>query len=64
MKFLKAFNNSAALVRNDEGQEEVVLGKGIGFGLKEGQDVDENKIERCFVTSDQSDEVAQVKEFK
>lgn len=28
-----------ALVRNDEGQEEVVLGKGIGFGLKEGQDV-------------------------
>ncbi len=34
MKFLKAFNNSAALVRNDEGQEEVVLGKGIGFGLK------------------------------
>lgn len=64
MKFLKAFNNSAALVRNDEGQEEVVLGKGIGFGLKEGQDVDESKIERCFVTSDQSDEVAQVKEFK
>lgn len=64
MKFLKAFNNSAALVRNDEGQEEVVLGKGIGFGLKEGQDVDENKIERCFVTIDQSDEVAQVKEFK
>ena len=64
MKFLKAFNNSAALVRNDEGQEEVVLGKGIGFCLKEGQDVDENKIERCFVTSDQSDEVAQVKEFK
>ncbi|MBN3482878.1 PRD domain-containing protein [Lactobacillus acidophilus] len=64
MKFLKDFNNSAALVRNDEGQEEVVLGKGIGFGLKEGQDVDENKIERCFVTSDQSDEVAQVKEFK
>ena len=61
MKFLKAFNNSAALVRNDEGQEEVVLGKGIGFGLKEGQDVDENKIERCFVTSDQSDEVAQFK---
>ena len=48
MKFLKAFNNSAALVRNDEGQEEVVLGKGIGFGLKEGQDVDENKIEHIF----------------
>lgn len=64
MKFLKAFNNSAALVRNDDGKEEIVLGKGIGFGLKEGQDVDESKIERYFVTTDQSDEVKQVKSFR
>ena len=33
MKFLKAFNNSAALVE-DDGTEKIVLGKGIGFGLK------------------------------
>lgn len=62
MKFLKAFNNSAALVE-DDGTEKIVLGKGIGFGLKKGQDVDESKIERCFVTTEQSDEVEQVKEF-
>lgn len=34
MIFLKTFNNSAALVQDDQGQEQVVLGKGIGFGLK------------------------------
>lgn len=62
MKFLKAFNNSAALVE-DDGKEKIVLGKGIGFGLKKGQDIDESKVERYFVTTEQSDEVEQVKEF-
>lgn len=34
MIFLKTFNNSAALVQDDQGQEQVVLDKGVGFGLK------------------------------
>lgn len=63
MKFLKAFNNSAALVE-DDGTEKIVLGKGIGFGLKKGQEVDQSKVERCFVTTDQSDEIKQVKNFR
>ena len=46
MIFLKTFNNSAALVQDDQGQEQVVLGKGVGFGLKKGDKIDENKIER------------------
>ena len=45
-------------------QEKIVLGKGIGFGLKKGQDVDQSKIERCFVTTEQSNEVEQVKELQ
>ncbi len=60
MKFLKAFNNSCALVRNEDGKELVVLGKGIGFGLKKGDKIDEKKIQRRFVTDD---EVSQVKSF-
>lgn len=60
MKFLKTFNNSAALAMNDQGQEEIVLGKGVGFGLKKGDPIDESKIERRFVTKD---EVYQVKRF-
>lgn len=60
VKFLKTFNNSAALARNDQGQEEIVLGKGVGFGLKKGDPIDISKIERRFVTKD---EVNQVKRF-
>lgn len=60
MKFLKTFNNSVALVENDQGQEEIILGKGVGFGLKKGDPIDKGKIERCFVTKD---EVDQVKRF-
>ena len=43
MIFLKTFNNSAALVQDDQGQEQVVLGKGVGFGLKKGDKIDESK---------------------
>ena len=56
MKFLKTFNNSAALAMNDQGQEEIVLGKDVG----KGDPIDESKIERRFVTKD---EVDQVKRF-
>lgn len=34
---------------NDKGQEEVVMGSGIGFGLKPGDDVNQLKIEKRFV---------------
>lgn len=63
MKFLKTFNNSAALVENDQGQEEVVLGKGIGFGLKKGDPVDESRVERRFMAEENQDELKQVSEF-
>ena len=36
VKFLKVFNNSAALVE-DDGTEKIVLGKGIGFCLKKAK---------------------------
>ncbi|MBP2058646.1 beta-glucoside operon transcriptional antiterminator [Lactobacillus colini] len=56
MIVIKALNNSAALVRNAEDKEEIVLGKGIGFGLKMGDKIDESRIKRRFVlASDQVD---------
>lgn len=62
MKFVRTLNNSAAIVE-DDGKEEVVLGKGIGFGLKKGDQVDESKIERRFVTADDQD-LDQVKDIR
>lgn len=63
MKFVKQLNNSAAIVESDDGKEEVVLGKGIGFGLKKGDTIDENKIERRFVTADDQIDLDQVQDI-
>ncbi|KRL87111.1 transcriptional antiterminator [Ligilactobacillus apodemi DSM 16634 = JCM 16172] len=52
-----------ALVENDHGQEEIVIGKGIGFGLKKGDLIDQTKIERRFITANEPTEVMQVKEL-
>ncbi|BDZ32281.1 PRD domain-containing protein [Lactiplantibacillus sp. WILCCON 0030] len=51
MKFLRNFNNNAALVEDDESVEWVVIGKGIGFGKHPGDALDEDKIERRFIAT-------------
>jgi beta-glucoside operon transcriptional antiterminator len=48
MKFIKSYNNNAALVQDGHGKEWIVTGKGVSFGLKKGQSVAEEKIERRF----------------
>ena len=53
MEIVKVFNNNASLVLNDNHQEEVVMGSGIGFGLKPGNTVDQKKIEKRFIINDQ-----------
>ena len=47
MKLIKALNNSALIVEAD-GSQKVVLGKGIGFGLKPGDEIDTTKVDRIF----------------
>lgn len=49
MKFIKNFNNNAALVSDEFDVDWVVIGNGIGFGKKPGDFVDEQKITRRFV---------------
>lgn len=53
IKIVKVFNNNVSLVVNDKGFEEVVMGNGIGFGLKPGDSVNQAKIEKRFVFDDQ-----------
>ncbi|WP_179394825.1 CAT RNA binding domain-containing protein [Lacticaseibacillus absianus] len=48
MRFVKNFNNNAALVVDDWGREWVVLGNGVGFGKHAGQPVDDGAILRRF----------------
>lgn len=46
MKLIKELNNNALVV--DDGSEKVVLGRGIGFGLSVGDEVDQTKIDHIF----------------
>ena len=48
LKFIKSYNNNAALVKDEQGKEWIVTGKGVSFGLKKGQPIAEGKIERRF----------------
>lgn len=49
MKILRIFNNNACLVENDCDEEEILLGRGIAFQKKNGESVDDSKIEKKFV---------------
>lgn len=64
MKFVRSLNNSAAIVLGDNGKEEVVLGKGIGFGNKSGDTIDISKIEHRFVMAENKINIDQIKEIR
>ncbi|MBJ9164596.1 PRD domain-containing protein [Citrobacter farmeri] len=48
MKINRILSNNAVLVMTDKGEECVALGRGIGFGKKSGDRVDEDLIESRF----------------
>lgn len=51
VKFLKNFNNNAALVVDDQDVEWIVIGNGVGFGKHPGDQIDDQKIQRRFVAT-------------
>ncbi len=46
--FVKSFNNNAALVADTVNNEWIVVGNGISFGKKKGDQIDSGKVERYF----------------
>lgn len=50
MKVIKVLNNSAAIVLDDD-HEAIVIGNGLSFGKKSGDEVDPLKVERKFVAN-------------
>ncbi|MGM0219290.1 BglG family transcription antiterminator LicT [Enterococcus sp. AZ126] len=48
MKIKRLFNNNAALTVDQSGSEIIVLGKGIAFQKKQGDVIEEEKIEKIF----------------
>lgn len=52
MKVIKAINNNNLCVLDDNGKEQIVSGKGIGFGKKYGDEVDTSKIQKTYLITD------------
>ena len=48
MKIEKVLNNNIISSLDDKGRELVLMGKGLGFGRKAGEEVDESKVEKIF----------------
>jgi beta-glucoside operon transcriptional antiterminator len=47
LKIIKTFNNNIAMVEDDSSSL-IVMGKGIAFGKKPGDEIDESKVEKRF----------------
>ncbi|MBD3948735.1 PRD domain-containing protein [Tuanshanicoccus lijuaniae] len=54
MKILKVFNNNVALAVDQFDKEVIVMGKGLVFGKKTGDLIDETVVEKVFVLQDES----------
>lgn len=51
----KVINNNVVTAVDDNHQEVVIMGKGIGFQMKAGQAVEESKIEKRFIPESKSE---------
>ena len=49
MKIVKILNNNAVICADENGAENIAMGRGIAFGQKTGAVIDEAKIEKLFV---------------
>lgn len=53
MEIIKVMNNSLVFAKDEENNEMVVMGKGIGFMKKAGESLDLDKIEKIFTLKDE-----------
>lgn len=49
MKVVKVFNNNIVQAFNDNAEEVIAMGKGIGFGKKPNDTLDEDKVDKLFI---------------
>ncbi len=52
MKYKKRINNNVVIALDDYGKEQILTGKGIGFQMPQGEDVDETRVEKIFTLMD------------
>lgn len=52
MKIIKVINNNTVCVLDQKGKEQIMCGKGIGFGKKYGDSVENARIEKIYMITD------------
>ena len=52
MKIVKIINNNTVCAVDEKGKEQIVSGKGIGFGKKRGEAVDPAQIQKIYMITD------------
>lgn len=45
---VKVLNNNVCMAKDDKGMECIVVGKGIGFGKRPGDIIEEDKLEKKY----------------
>lgn len=60
VRILRVFNNNVVLARDALGREIVATGRGLAFGRRAGQDLDESLIARRYVTAQDAGLVGQM----
>ncbi|SHJ95388.1 transcriptional antiterminator, BglG family [Clostridium cavendishii DSM 21758] len=55
MKIVKVMNNSLILAQDENDKQIVIMGKGLGFMKKAGDDLDVDKIEKIFVAKGENE---------
>lgn len=53
MRVVKAYNNNAVSTVFEDGREAVLIGSGIGFQKKPGDEINEKKIEKIYYVQDE-----------
>ncbi|MCM3398277.1 PRD domain-containing protein [Oceanobacillus profundus] len=57
----KALNNNVLIASDDEGQEVVLIGKGIGFNRKKNDTITQDAIEKLFVLRNEREQANYIK---
>lgn len=64
MKVVQSLNQNALLIKDDKNNELIVLGKGIGFGKKRGDAIDQSKISSYYRLQSTAQEQKIIDELK
>ena len=62
MRVSKILNNNLVLSKNDNNEEIIVKGRGIGFHARKGDRIDESMIEKIFYPENHQNSV-QIQEY-